>query len=267
MVLFSLTRSSFDPSVEIDFGRLLLAHIFTRNHFLLRHNFTLRDSLISGFEMESKEEKTDLYFAYISRKRDQFIQNLTRFGVKLVNLHAGSNYNLDHYLKTFVPSEEDLKRKIYHEVKESKVDLAASKDDAESQELVQDPGCFDFALVDALKAEFVKFEKDFQKLLKVTDPDDDVESSPPANTPKYPERAASAKSAVKKPEKLLDEAEMDKEADGNRYCIDQVLNPGELSKIFVQKHRVDAVRSKTDKPNFNDDLVETIYVYRSNNKS
>lgn len=206
--------------------------------------------------MESKEEKSKRYHDYLSLKREEFVQKLIRIGAKLVCLNNG-DYDLDSFLKTFVPSNNFLKNKIKAEVKESQTKLL--QESPLKDNLKHDTGCVDSQLIDALKAEFTKFEKDFQELLTVTDEANCASSSSTVTqTLKLPGRE-------KKP-KCIKKIQKDVKINRDAHCINQILNPGEMSKIFVQKAGADIVSSKMcSEPNFDDDNLETIYIYRSKN--
>ena len=201
--------------------------------------------------MESKEEKSKRYYDYLSYKRKKFVQQLTRVGAKLVCLNDG-DYDIENFLGTFLPPSGFLKNKIMSEVATSQTELIQER----SLKLnVGDNRCIDTQLIDALKTEFTKFQEDFQKLFSDTNPDDSCASSP--ITVKLPKRKEQPKSSEVKQDEV--------ELNGDTYYINQVLNPGEMSKIFVQKSGADVVRSKMDKPSFEDENLESIYIYRSKN--
>lgn len=208
--------------------------------------------------MESKKEKSDRYYSYLACKRETFINHLTRVGAKLVNLNDGA-YDLEEFLKEFMPPVNFLKNKIAQKASESQVELA--REPAQKSEATN---CIDSQLIEALRAEFQSFEKDFQNLLKATAPD---ELSSCASSLSCQESVVQAKPAVKAkstPKKQENSKESPVVAHGSHY-IHQVINPGEMSKIFVRKTHADVVNSKMDKPNFDDDNLETIYIYRSKN--
>lgn len=198
--------------------------------------------------MESKKEKSKRYYDYLSGKRDQFVHSLTRVGVKLVSLNDG-DFDLEYFVNNFLPPKDFLKNKIIAEVKESQTALVLESS------LKENSGCIDSLLIDALKDEFTKFEKDFQELLTVADPDDGTSSGNSVTRTKKLRQQKQQAKCVDKKQQQNDES----------YCISQVLNPGEMSKIFVKKAGANVVRSKTDKPNFDDENLETIYIYRSKN--
>lgn len=201
--------------------------------------------------MESKEEKSKRYYDYLSCKREQFVQQLTRVGAKLVCLNDG-DYDLESFLKTFLPPSGFLKNKIMSEVSASQTVLLQERPFKLNSD---DNPCIDSQLIDALKIEFTKFHEDFQKLFSDTNPDESLASLPvTVNLPKRKEQP-------KCPEFKQDKVK----SSGDTHYINQTLNPGEMSKIFVQKSGADVVRSKTDKPNFEDENLETIYIYRSKN--
>lgn len=198
--------------------------------------------------MEFKKQKTKCYYNYLSGKQDQFTKSLIRIGGKLVCLDEA--FDLNCFLKAFVPSKCFLKKKILEEAQQSQKFRIPDK---------SDPGnnCNDSHLIDALKAEFTKFEKDFQKLLAVTDPDED-ESCVASND----SLKNSLEPSKDKPKNFNKD---DINFDSETHHINQVLNPGEMSKIFVQKTNFDVAKFKTDKPDFEGENLDTIYIYRSKN--
>lgn len=192
--------------------------------------------------MASKKEKTDRYISYMLAKRDEFIDKLVRVGAKLLVMND-DDYDLEAFVKAFVPSTNFLKNKIYEEARESQLSLSPSKAEASCEK----KDSFDAQLLEALRTQFLDFEKDFKELRKIPEPDEDeCEPEPP--------KEASKRS--KTPKKCSDHA-------CDSHSLTQVINPGEMSKIFVQKSRIDVINSKLDNPDFNDDNLETIYIYRS----
>lgn len=196
--------------------------------------------------MESKNDKTERYLGYLLNKREEFISKLVRVGAKLVNMN--DDYDLDAFIKTFVPSSNFLKKKIFEEAKDSQLSLVTEPKFEEKEK----KSCDD-DLIEALRNQYMDFEKDFNELRKITEPETDDEAESEPVKPKRPEPKLPKKSP--KPD--------DGEIAADSHYLTQVINPGEMSKIFVQKSRVDVVRSLLDEPNFDDDNLETIYIYRS----
>ncbi|CRK93480.1 CLUMA_CG007016, isoform A [Clunio marinus] len=188
--------------------------------------------------MENK--KVDRYYAYLKSKRDEFIKNLIRIGVKLTNLY-GDDFDFDSFYESFVPSRSFLKKKIEEELRKS-----YQYSMTEEKLNVSKNICIDSALINAVKDEFTKLENDFQELLKSTESD------------KEPSRNNEIHVESKRSHTDFDETLH------NAHQITQVINPGELAKIFIQNSRFNIIRSMTDKPKFNED-PEAIYIYRSRN--
>ena len=193
--------------------------------------------------MNPKETKSDRYLGYLVCKRDEFINKLVRVGAKLVNMQD-EDFDLETFIKAFVPTTECLKKKIFKEAQDSQLSLANK---ACKNKEVQEKESLDSNLLEALRAQFLEFEKDFKELRRITE-SEDCESE-----------GKTVKKCEEKKEKLHEVCE----TVGDLHHLSQILNPGEMSKIFVQKSRVDCVRSQMDKPNFDDDNLETIYIYRS----
>lgn len=200
-------------------------------------------------EMESKAEKTERYYAYLLNQRELFINNLTRIGAKLMNLHD-DNYDLDHFIDVFVPPQLLLMRKIEEQVRESRISLIQDQAGHGFSE-------FDCRFIEAMKDELKELGDDFMKLRTTTGPND---ISKHEEEKKQADPIAQEKPTEKKQK---DAAKLTQVVDETPPYLHQVINPGEMSKIFVQKSRIDIVRSMTEKPDFDDDNIETIYIYRS----
>lgn len=210
--------------------------------------------------MESSKEKSDRYYAYLTCKREMFIKNLTRIGAKLVSLNDGE-YDLEEFLKDFLPPADLMKQKITEKVSETQINLS-HRTPRQDEDL--DSNGIDSQLINALKAEFKIFEKDFQNLLKKTDPEE--LSTCASSLDRFDEPVVKTKPDKPKPTKT--QRELSNESAGiarGSHYVNQVINPGEMSKIFVQKTRTDVLNSKMEKPKFDDDNLETIYIYRSKN--
>lgn len=197
--------------------------------------------------MESKKVKTNRYLAYLEAKRDDFVKKLVRVGAKMVNMND-EDYDLEAFIKSFVPSSNSLKKKIIDEARESRLSLVTEPSIKEES--------IDSVLFEALRVQIKEFEKDFKELRIITEPENanDDEKVPAEDEPK-PQQQEKQKPHKKTPD--------DGEIAAESHYLSQVINPGEMSKIFVQKSRVDVVRSMIDNPNFDEDNLETIYIYRS----
>lgn len=190
--------------------------------------------------MELKE-KTSRYFAFLKKEREQYLESVARIGAKLLDLNDG-DYDLEEFIESCVPPRHYLKNKILHHVEKSQTSLAARKDDP--------PIDLDSSLVDALKSRYDEFQKEFDEIIRATDPD----CSEPKNHPgKRSEKRRSKPTQRKKKEHL------------DTQYLDLPISPGESCKIIVQRNRTDAARSdpSTDKHNFEDDNLETFVIRRS----
>lgn len=243
--------------------------------------------------MDSVNEKSKPCIDYMEKKRDEFLNILTHVGAKLYALNEG-NVDWEDFLGCMLPTPDDLMSRIIQQVSQSDLnDSSCSKQD--NKELSKDPAdCLDSSLVDALKREHKKLEKEILKL---------SEASCRKAASKLKCAKGNAISAKKLPRQKPDKKESQGCTDGNTeikeakgetasvdgsgrscrcvnkreqvglksipehpdgyHCLSQVINPGEMSKIFVQKTRCDVVSSAVDAPSFDDDNVETIYIYRS----
>lgn len=195
--------------------------------------------------MDPLNEKAGRYYDEILCLRQGFEDKLVRIGAKLKELD--DEFDLDSYYKAFVPAKDEVMKDINEKFRQSRPKLPRSASKVDHS--------LDSHLIQAYRAELEHFQKDFNELRKVTEPDDvcqnQFEAEPCHSS--FPKK----KQAKKKPSGCDDER-------GGSLCLQQVINPGELSKIFVQKHSMDLVRSFEDKPNFDDNL-EAIYIYRSKN--
>lgn len=208
--------------------------------------------------MESKDEKIQRYYAYLKKKREIYIHNLTRIGAKLMNLHEG-DYNLEGYIKEFVPPLPFLKRKIEDEVRESQISLV--EDPTSQANGLTD---FDSRFIEAIKEQIVDLEEDFLKLNESTDCDKQTEPvTRKQRIDEEPERLAQPKATAKEQAPNTAQANDFTCNSHHAHHLAQVINPGEMSKIFVQKSRIEVVRSMPNKPDFDDDNIETIFIYRS----
>lgn len=175
-----------------------------------------------------------------------------------MNLHEG-DYNLEGYIKEFVPPLPFLKRKIEDEVRESQISLV--EDPTSQANGLTD---FDSRFIEAIKEQIVDLEEDFLKLNESTDCDKQTEPvTRKQRIDEEPERLAQPKATAKEQAPNTAQANDFTCNSHHAHHLAQVINPGEMSKIFVQKSRIEVVRSMPNKPDFDDDNIETIFIYRS----
>lgn len=172
----------------------------------------------------------------LQKTRDCFVQKIIKVGAKMKDMNE--EFDVDCFLKQFIPDSEVLKDKIEKKHQKSQTNVDKSN--------VAEDTCLDSDLINALKCEWESFEKEFDELLQ------DLDSTDHCKPPQLAKK-------LRKTKKKNSRSEC---PDVASLCLQQVLNPGELSKIFVQQKGMDEVRSFEDKPNFDDNL-ETIYIYRS----
>lgn len=188
------------------------------------------------------------------KKRDAYVEQAVKIGAKLKGMNK--DFDMEDFLQVLVPPSSWLKNKIERKYEESQTLLC------EKQPHVNVKNCFDSDLIEALKKEFNNFQNDYEELLKNTDPSNCASEMSLLSKDTEPERCAKVKQLKKPCRESKVKCKESKELDGESLCLQQVINPGEMSKIFVQKNRTDVVRSFEEKPNFDDNL-ETIYIYRS----
>lgn len=199
--------------------------------------------------MDSKSAKSNGHYAFLTKQRDEYIKNLTRIGTELSLLNDG-NFDIHSFVKQFIPSRDKVKNEVIKEF----IGSQTSSPQRQSKSSPDQGNSVDSQLMEAIQAEFKKYENEFRDTLKISEEDSDVASFVEVEVPEKVSRKKRDKKSQSSPVG---------DCDVNDIFIDQVINHGELSKIFVQKSRVDVVRSKTNKPCFEDANLETIYIYRS----
>lgn len=202
--------------------------------------------LIIPLSHKNMEEKEDICLEFLEEKCNEYLQHLICIGTKLAKK---GKFDEESFSQTFFPKRDFVLRKIREQAKaHQKVEKAPSK-----------TSCLDSQLIDEIRALCLNYEKDLCETFKSNDEspkssDFSMQTAKPCESPA--EKAPKEK--IKKPK--ANDVKCDEF--GDSHFLTQELNYGELSKIFVQKSRVDVVRSKMDKPDFEDHL-ETIYVYRT----
>jgi hypothetical protein len=180
-------------------------------------------------------DKEDRYHEILEQKCDEYLQHLIRIGTKLAKK---GKLDEETFSKTFLPQKEFVMKKIREQVNE---ESPRTSD-------------FDSKLIEQLREICNGFEKEFKA----------TNSSTKNNYESPRASSSSMKSAAdyESPKMMKKPVSNVHNAHGDAHFLSHELNYGELSKIFVQKSRVDVVRSAMDKPDFEDHL-ETIYVYRA----
>lgn len=192
--------------------------------------------------MDEKEEE------FLEEKCDEYLQHLICMGTKLAKK---GKFNEENFSRTFFPKQEFVLRKIREKIRQEEDKASVAK---------KAPSCFDSQLIEEIRAVCKSHEKDLDEIAKLSDdsPGSSSKTMRLARECDSPDEKPVAASTAKK-EKPIKHDDM---PSGDSHFLTQELNYGELSKIFVQKSRVDVVRSKMDKPDF-EDHIETIYVYRT----
>lgn len=209
--------------------------------------------------MDSKAEQSDRHYEFLSHQRDAYLKNLTQIGAELIQLNDGE-YDVDTFVKQFVPSRDKVKNKVTKRFFDSQT-LFVSPEQTEMKPVEDPENSIDSQLMNAIQAEFKKYKKDFRESLKISgSSNSDIASI--AEVEKSQEIPTKGRNPKEKKKNTSENVVVD-----NDLLINQIINNGELCKIFVQKSRVDFVRSKSNKPRncFEDDNLETIYIYRSGN--
>lgn len=186
--------------------------------------------------MDDKEE------SFLEDKCNEYLQHLICMGTKLAKK---GKFNEESFSRTFFPKRDFVIRKI--------------REQTAAQQQSSSFPCLDSQLIEELRVLCKNYEKDFNETF--------VDESPTTSSNVSMQSTKLCESPVaanqKSPKEKIKKTNAAKcDEFGDSHFLTQELNYGELSKIFVQKTRVDVVRSKMDKPDFEDHL-ETIYVYRT----
>lgn len=185
-----------------------------------------------------KDTKESRYQEFLESKCDEYLGHLIRIGKKLYKKGA---FDEEKFSKTFLPQKEFVMKKIREE---------------ELQEPPRTSSEFDSRLFQQIREICKKFEAEFNETDEATKCDESPRAHASRTSMNTPTNYESQPKVTKK-----QVPHSQQHAHGDSHVVSQELNYGELSKIFVQKSRVDVVRSMMEKPDFEDHL-ETIYIYR-----
>lgn len=222
--------------------------------------------------MESRSVKTVKNLEHLERKRDIFTEKFLHTASKILIDHP--DQDIDSFCQTFLPSKTDI-------IELLKISKKKSTNNIRRQSRLRaggSPSCLDSQLIKHLCRDWKIFEEDFDKL------NQNIPSSSP-KTPNESRDSCEALFSVENPDlrvyececkaKSIDpksskssphETEKDQYVvESNTHNISHIINPGEMTKIFINKSRIDVTRSITDNPIF-DEPIETIYVYRQKNR-
>lgn len=222
--------------------------------------------------MEPRSEKTVKNLEHLERKRNIFTEKFLHTASKILFDHP--DQDIDSFCQTFLPSKTDIiellkisKKKSTNNIrKHSRLRAGGS------------PSCLDSQLIKHLCKDWKIFEEDFDKL------NQNIPSSSP-KTPNESRDSYEALFSVENPDHRVYECECKAKSidpkssessphetkkdpyfvESNSHNISHIINPGEMTKIFINKSHIDVSRSVTDNPIF-DEPIETIYVYRQKNR-
>ncbi|CAO1369571.1 unnamed protein product [Diamesa tonsa] len=220
--------------------------------------------------MEPQSEKTVKNLEHLERKRDIFTEKFLRTASKILLDHP--EQDIDSLCRTFLPSKTD----IIELLKKSKKKSTNSTSNRSRLRAGGSPSCLDSQLIEHLCKDWKIFEEDFDKLNQNIPssshkkPDDSKDSSEevfPVTASNHKKHGCKAKNIDSKftesiPHKTEETPHTNETTSHN---ISHIINPGEMTKIFINKSHVDVSRSVTDNPIF-DEPIETIYVYRQKNR-
>jgi hypothetical protein len=204
-------------------------------------------------------EKTNSYNAFLLSKRDNYANDLVRVGSKLLKT---GKFNRDAFSKNFILDKDDIIKKIEESVKygtytQQKIAAAAANNGNKKE----DPKtCVDSQLIDMLRPHIETYAKELRDLRKS---EDCCETSNESMATIIECDSSGEKNPNNKTTKADNKTDSDADDDDdNSHYVTQDLMPGECSKIFVQKSRVDIIRSRMHDIDFENDLLETLYVFR-----
>ena len=218
--------------------------------------------------MEPRNEKTVKNLEHLERKRNIFTEKFLRSASKiLIDL---PDQDIDSFCQTFLPSKTDiielLKKSTNSIRNRSRLRAGGS------------PSCLDSQLIKHLCKDWKIFEEDFDKLNQKipsnshknpNESRDSCEALFSVITPNHKVYECECKAKTidpKSSESSPHETEENPPVnESSSYNISHIINPGEMTKIFINKSRIDVTRSVTDNPIF-DEPIETIYVYRQKNR-
>lgn len=223
--------------------------------------------------METRSEKTEKSLEYLERKRDTFTDIFLRTSYNILNAHP--DQDIDSFCQTFLPSKTDIIQMLKKSRKNPTNSIRKNNPRLRAGGSAS-PTCLDSQLIEQLCRDWKIFEEDFGKLnnnIPLTSLDKTNQSKDSCHAifsdPDYKvfECECKAKKIDQKPtESSTFETEfIPHETESTSHNISQIINAGEMTKIFINKSRIDVNRSMTNNPIF-DEPIETIYVYRQKNR-
>ncbi|KAG5674341.1 hypothetical protein PVAND_004316 [Polypedilum vanderplanki] len=203
-------------------------------------------------------EKINNYNTFLLSKRDNYVNHLVRVGSKLLKK---GEFNAKSFSKNFIIDKDEIIKKIEEKVKYEidieGISIVTNRDKEKRKDNMKT--CFDSQLIDILRPHIDTFAKELNEVVQNSE------------CCKHQEESNESMKTVIECESSGDKKEKNNKAtfsanednDDDAYCVSQELMPGECSKIFVQKSRIDIVHSNMDDDiDFENDLIETIYVFR-----
>lgn len=194
---------------------------------------------------------------FLEEKCNEYLEHLICVGTKLAKK---GKFDEEKFSKHFFPKRDFVLRKI----KEQSFTTLSNKKE-NKKESPSKTSCLDSEIIKEMRAMCKELNQDFAKLMTKEDYDEennDESAHKNSRTDSVTNESSNRFEKLPKKEKSTITKHQEEEDCGESHSIIQDLNYGELSKIFVQKSRIDVVRSKMEKPDFEDHL-ETIYVYRT----
>lgn len=199
-------------------------------------------------------------------QRDKYIKHLIRIGVKLTKT---GKFNEETFVEQFIPNKDLIIQKIKEKVED---DIEVSKD-------VGAKICIESYLFEKLRKEVDDFRKDLDDVRKNTNPRNKEDVKQSTDTMETASNCGSINEKLSSNELKTDNYARQSTDNGynifrqsnNNYeddshSITEELLPGQLSTFFVQKNKVNVVKKKVQKPDFdgpnNGQIIEQFSLYR-----
>lgn len=205
---------------------------------------------------------------FLLSQRDKYIKHLIRTGVKLTKT---GNFNEETFVEQFIPNKDLIIQKIKEKVED---DIEVSKDGGCAKI------CIDSYLFEKLRKEVDDFRKDLDDVRKNTNPHNKEDVKQSTETMETASNCGSINEKLSSNDEQRTNKYVQKSSDNgyniyrrsnNNYeddshSIVEELLPGQLSTFFVQKNKVNVVKKKIQKPDFdgpnNGQIIEQFSLYR-----
>lgn len=222
--------------------------------FIINKRLTSGSKIYFDIKMALKGEKLERYYDFLDHKKQVFMNHVVRVGAKILDFND-KDFDLDTILQLFIPSKEVMKFII--EKKLEQIKAKRNKDPVDGNYL-------DSCLMNCFRNEFKKREDELLEMTRQSNAFGGHSTSLESSFIQFKTPKESPEAMHQEEHEKPDNNIKIPDACESRF-VTQVINPGEMSKIFVQKSRVDVANTAMEKPDFADH-IETIYIYREPKK-